>query len=151
MIDRVGNEVRSSGATTGWPVTRRAKLGLISDKTNSVFVEDAEYRNPEISLQPHKVEIEIEAVGVNIRDDFVQLSKITDERQLGCECAGVLRRLGSAAEAKRALLQDRYGLPDDQILFSRDTSFQRHIMSLTGGRSVEVVLDSLAGDDLVAS
>lgn len=228
------------------PLTRAIIQPGSLDAENTVFVEDADYGDTEAPLQPHEVEIEVQAVGVNLRDIFTLLGKITDERQLGTECVGIARRVGSASElqpgdrvvavtlgthrtllkchmdlvikvpdvlslaeaaaipltavtayhalvklarlergesvlihagaggtgqlaiqialnigakvfttvgseAKRALLQERYNIPADQLLFSRDTSFQRQIMDLTDGRGVDVVLNSLSGDGLVAS
>ncbi|KAI1820011.1 BcPKS1, polyketide synthase [Xylaria intraflava] len=52
---------------------------------------------------------------------------------------------------KRELMKDVYGLPDTHIFYSRDTAFSRHIYHATNGRGVDVVLNSLAGDLLVAS
>ncbi|KAH8879535.1 hypothetical protein GQ53DRAFT_853631 [Thozetella sp. PMI_491] len=54
-------------------------------------------------------------------------------------------------EAKKAFLVERYGLSPDHILSSRDTSFAQGVMRLTGGRGVDVILNSLSGDSLVAS
>ncbi|KAM7211167.1 putative polyketide synthase [Rhypophila decipiens] len=53
---------------------------------------------------------------------------------------------------KRVLPTERYGIPPENILSSRDTSsLTSAIMRLTGGRGVDVVLNSLSGDGLVAS
>ncbi|KAL8732943.1 MAG: hypothetical protein Q9181_003765 [Wetmoreana brouardii] len=52
---------------------------------------------------------------------------------------------------KKKLLMDLYGLPDDHIFYSRDTSFADGIKRMTGGRGVDVVLNSLSGDGLIAS
>lgn len=54
------------------------------------------------------------------------------------------------SEAKRRLMMDRYGIPPERVLNSRDLSFADEIQRLTGGRGVDVVLNSLAGDALVA-
>ncbi|KAK3302901.1 putative polyketide synthase [Chaetomium strumarium] len=54
------------------------------------------------------------------------------------------------SEAKRELMTDRYGIPPQHILSSRDLSFADDIRRLTGGKGVDVVLNSLAGDALVA-
>ncbi|KAI0144465.1 putative polyketide synthase [Xylariaceae sp. FL1272] len=53
--------------------------------------------------------------------------------------------------AKKQLIMDRYGIPEDHILHSRDTSFANAVMRLTNGRGVDVVLNSLAGPGLLAS
>lgn len=49
---------------------------------------------------------------------------------------------------KAKMLQATYGIPEDHILPSRDTSFARAIMRLTKDRGVDVVLNSLAGESL---
>ncbi|KAF1951254.1 reducing type I polyketide synthase [Byssothecium circinans] len=63
--------------------------------------------------------------------------------------AEVFATVGSAS--KKQLLMDRYGLPEDHILYSRDTSFADGIRRLTNGRGVDVVLNSLTGKLLEAS
>ncbi|KNG88668.1 polyketide synthase [Aspergillus nomiae NRRL 13137] len=55
------------------------------------------------------------------------------------------------SQEKRNLLSERYNIPQDHILYSRDTSFTRRLMQLTGDRGVDVVLNSLSGDSLIAS
>jgi NADPH:quinone reductase-like Zn-dependent oxidoreductase len=52
------------------------------------------------------------------------------------------------ADAKRQLLVDQYGIPDDHIFSSRDTSFVKGIHRATGGQGVDLVLNSLAGEAL---
>ncbi|KAI1817163.1 hypothetical protein GGS20DRAFT_582671 [Poronia punctata] len=52
---------------------------------------------------------------------------------------------------KKQLLVDEFGIPADHIFYSRDTSFARGIMRLTGNYGVDVVLNSLTGDNLRAS
>ena len=47
---------------------------------------------------------------------------------------------------KKQFLQKTYGIPDNRILSSRDASFAPAIKELTGGKGVDVVLNSLAGD-----
>jgi acyl transferase domain-containing protein/NADPH:quinone reductase-like Zn-dependent oxidoreductase/ubiquinone/menaquinone biosynthesis C-methylase UbiE len=54
-------------------------------------------------------------------------------------------------EEKRALMRDVYGLPEHRIFYSRDTSFARDVYRTTNGRGVDVVVNSLAGDALLAS
>lgn len=63
--------------------------------------------------------------------------------------AEVFTTVGS--EAKKQVLIDEYGIPEDHIFYSRDTSFSNNIMRATGHKGVDVVLNSLAGDSLVAS
>ncbi|KAI0407872.1 polyketide synthase PksD, partial [Xylaria palmicola] len=52
---------------------------------------------------------------------------------------------------KKELLTKTYGIPDDHIFFSRNTSFAKGIMRVTGGYGVDVVLNSLVGEGLRAT
>ncbi|ELU15848.1 hypothetical protein CAPTEDRAFT_54229, partial [Capitella teleta] len=63
--------------------------------------------------------------------------------------ARVIATVGS--QAKRSLLKSRYGLADDMIFNSRDDSFVRDVLDTTGGRGVDVILNSLAGKLLHAT
>ncbi|KAI0436484.1 putative polyketide synthase [Xylaria telfairii] len=56
-----------------------------------------------------------------------------------------------SSSSKKQLLMDLYGIPDDHIFYSRDTSFAQGIMRMTHNRGVDVVLNSLAGDGLTAT
>ncbi|PSR79890.1 polyketide synthase [Coniella lustricola] len=56
-----------------------------------------------------------------------------------------------SSEAKRDLLMKQYGLDSDHILSSRDTSFAAAIRARTGGKGVDVVVNSLSGDLLSAT
>ncbi|KAH8883107.1 putative polyketide synthase [Thozetella sp. PMI_491] len=49
---------------------------------------------------------------------------------------------------KKQLLMDHYGIPEDHILTSRDASFAPALMKMTGGRGVDVIMNSVAGDML---
>ena len=44
-----------------------------------------------------------------------------------------------------------YNLDEDHIFYSREISFADGIKRMTGGRGVDVVLNSLSGDGVVAS
>ncbi|KAJ3942857.1 uncharacterized protein N0V96_007086 [Colletotrichum fioriniae] len=48
-------------------------------------------------------------------------------------------------EAKRDFVMKRFGIPQDHIFSSRDTSFGTALMAATDGKGVDVVLNSLAG------
>jgi NADPH:quinone reductase-like Zn-dependent oxidoreductase/NAD(P)-dependent dehydrogenase (short-subunit alcohol dehydrogenase family) len=52
---------------------------------------------------------------------------------------------------KRALVIDKYGIPEDHIFNSRDASFVKAVRRVTGGRGVDCVLNSLSGELLRAS
>lgn len=54
-------------------------------------------------------------------------------------------------KTKRKLLVDMYGIRPENIFYSRDTSFVDDIMHATGGRGVDVVLNSLGGELLQQS
>eukprot|EP00062_Callorhinchus_milii_P004539 gi/632943010/ref/XP_007886730.1/ PREDICTED: fatty acid synthase [Callorhinchus milii] len=66
---------------------------------------------------------------------------------MGCR---VFATVGSAE--KRAYLQQRFPqLRDDSFANSRDTSFEQHILRVTAGKGVDLVLNSLAEEKLQAS
>jgi NADPH:quinone reductase-like Zn-dependent oxidoreductase len=56
-----------------------------------------------------------------------------------------------STESKKQLLIDLYNIPEEQIFYSRDTSFARGIKRLTSNYGVDVVLNSLSGQGLIAS
>ncbi|KAL7928957.1 putative polyketide synthase [Trichoderma chlorosporum] len=58
--------------------------------------------------------------------------------------AEIYATVGSAD--KKKLLMSTYGIPEDRIFYSRDVSFGPAVREATGGRGVDVVLNSLAGD-----
>lgn len=53
-----------------------------------------------------------------------------------------------STEAKKRFLIDTYGIEADHVFNSRDLSFAKGIKRMTGGRGVDVVLNSLAGEAL---
>lgn len=53
--------------------------------------------------------------------------------------------------AKKQLLMESYGIPESHIFYSRDSSFSEGVKYRTDGRGVDVVLNSLSGDELRAS
>lgn len=54
-------------------------------------------------------------------------------------------------EEKKRFLIERYGLSDDHIFSSRNTDFYHGIMKSTGGKGIEVVLNTLTHELLDAS
>ena len=52
---------------------------------------------------------------------------------------------------KTHLLMNHYGIPKDHIFHSRDPSFANRIMRATQNQGVNVILNSLSGDSLIAS
>lgn len=75
------------------------------------------------------------------------------------QCAIVLAQMVGAepifvtvgSAEKKEYIMSRYGIPEEHIFFSRDTSFAGRVGEATGGRGVDVVLNSLAGDALLAT
>ncbi|TVY91260.1 Highly reducing polyketide synthase [Lachnellula willkommii] len=63
--------------------------------------------------------------------------------------AEVFATVGS--REKKQLIMSQYQIPEDHIFYSRDLSFADGIKRMTQGRGVDVVLNSLAGDQLVAT
>ncbi|CAG7997677.1 unnamed protein product [Penicillium salamii] len=60
--------------------------------------------------------------------------------------AEVFVTVGSAE--KKTFIIDRFGIPEQRILYSRDTSFAQSVMYQTAGRGVDVIVNSLAGEAL---
>ena len=56
-----------------------------------------------------------------------------------------------STQEKRDFLKNNFGLTDDQIFSSRDTNFEEKILLATKGEGVNLVLNSLAEDKLLAS
>ncbi|KAI0593005.1 hypothetical protein F4775DRAFT_587134 [Biscogniauxia sp. FL1348] len=54
-------------------------------------------------------------------------------------------------DEKKQFLIEHFGIPEDHIFYSRNTSFAQGIMRVTNGYGVDVVLNSLSGDALRAS
>jgi NADPH:quinone reductase-like Zn-dependent oxidoreductase/acyl transferase domain-containing protein/NAD(P)-dependent dehydrogenase (short-subunit alcohol dehydrogenase family)/acyl carrier protein len=52
---------------------------------------------------------------------------------------------------KKALIMSRYGIPASRIFSSRSPAFAKKLMEETGGKGVDVVLNSVAGDMLKAT
>ncbi|KAJ8116684.1 hypothetical protein OPT61_g1936 [Boeremia exigua] len=52
---------------------------------------------------------------------------------------------------KKHMLTTVYGISDDHIFYSRNTTFAQGILRMTEGQGVDVILNSLAGDALQAS
>lgn len=52
---------------------------------------------------------------------------------------------------KKQMLMDTYGIPEDHIFYSRNSSFADGVKRRTNGRGVDVVLNSLSGDSMRAS
>lgn len=55
------------------------------------------------------------------------------------------------SEIKKKLVMDLYDIPEDHIFNSRSTAFAEKIMHMTQGRGVDIILNSLSDERLVAS
>lgn len=55
------------------------------------------------------------------------------------------------SRSKKELLMETYSLAEDHIFYSRDVSFAEGIKRRTNGRGVDLILNSLAGEQLTAS
>ncbi|KAI0157245.1 hypothetical protein GGR57DRAFT_510816 [Xylariaceae sp. FL1272] len=70
---------------------------------------------------------------------------------------GIAKMLGAEIFAtvsnkdKKQLLMEQFGMKEDHIFYSRNTSFSQGIMRVTKGAGMDVILNSLAGDGLRAS
>ncbi|CAH0020350.1 unnamed protein product [Clonostachys rhizophaga] len=54
-------------------------------------------------------------------------------------------------EDKKRFLIENFDIPEDHIFYSRNTEFAQGVLRMTQGRGVDVVLNSLSGDGLLAS
>ncbi|KAK2590623.1 hypothetical protein QQS21_011689 [Conoideocrella luteorostrata] len=87
-----------------------------------------------------------EAVLIHAAAGGTGQAAITIAQSLG---ADVFATVGS--EEKRAFLMETYKLPGDRIFSSRNADFRQQVMRATGGKGVDVVLNSLAGPLLQSS
>ncbi|KAG9237456.1 putative polyketide synthase [Amylocarpus encephaloides] len=65
-----------------------------------------------------------------------------------CKMAGVEIFATVGSVAKKEFLMRQYGILEDHIFYSRNTSFAKAIKRATKGQGVDLVLNSLAGDAL---
>ena len=65
-----------------------------------------------------------------------------------CKHLGAEIYVTVGTDAKRDFLAENYGIPRDRMFSSRSTTFAAELMSVTGGRGVDVCLNSLTGDML---
>ncbi|KAJ8122037.1 hypothetical protein ONZ43_g1666 [Nemania bipapillata] len=76
---------------------------------------------------------------------------------LGIAVIGVAKNVGAVvyatvgSEVKKDFLVAELGLPASHIFSSRDTSFSDRVLELTGGRGVDIIINSLTGDLMHAS
>ena len=84
-----------------------------------------------------------ESVLIHAAAGAVGQAAISLAQMVGAE---IFVTVGSAE--KKDLLINEYGIPADHIFFSRNTSFGNSVRRLTKGEGVDVILNSLVGDEL---
>lgn len=65
-----------------------------------------------------------------------------------CQHLGAETLVTVGTLTKKTFLMETYGVPEQNIFFSRDASFAERVMAWTSGRGVDVVLNSLAREQL---
>lgn len=94
-----------------------------------------------VARMTHKDSILVHCGAGGTGQAAIQISKL-----IGAE---IFTTVGS--EEKKKLIVNLYGIPEDHIFYSRDLSFSQGVKRMTRGRGVDVILDSLAGEGLIAS
>ncbi|KAL5002552.1 hypothetical protein BDV10DRAFT_202156 [Aspergillus recurvatus] len=162
VITRVGAEAAAQGFAVGdrvmalllGPFSSRARVtwhGVASMPEGMSFADAASipmiFTTAYVALvqaarlsQGQSVLIHAAAGGVG------QAAVILAKEYLGAE---VYATVGS--QEKRDLLIKEYGIPDDHIFNSRDSSFAPAVLAATAGKGVDCVLNSLGGSLLQAS
>jgi NADPH:quinone reductase-like Zn-dependent oxidoreductase len=123
---------------------RRAALGVEKIPENMTFEEAAAL--PIVfctALQSIKVAnlqrgetVLIHAASGGLGQALIQLCKLYD--------AHIFATVGS--KQKKDFLMETYGIPAQQIFYSRDSSFAEHLLLETNGRGVDVIFNSLSSD-----
>jgi acyl transferase domain-containing protein/NADPH:quinone reductase-like Zn-dependent oxidoreductase len=65
-----------------------------------------------------------------------------------CKTMGVEIFATVGSVAKKEFIMSEYGIPEDHIFYSRNTSFAKAVKRATNSQGVDLVLNSLAGDQL---
>jgi NADPH:quinone reductase-like Zn-dependent oxidoreductase/malonyl CoA-acyl carrier protein transacylase len=153
-ISRIGSQVKSLkigdrvcamslgayGTYTRCPATSAAVIpdGMDLDIAASVPVvySTAYYGIIELARLQSDETILIHAAAGGVGQAAIQLAQSIGAR--------IFVTVGS--HAKKQFLMDTYSIDEDHIFYSRDTSFGPAVREATGGRGVDVVINSLAGD-----
>lgn len=101
-----------------------------------VVYSTAYYSLVELARMESGESVLIHAASGGVGQAAIQLAQM-----IGAE---IYATVGSAE--KKQLLTEEYGIPEHRIFYSRDTDFGPGIREATGGKGVDVVLNSLAGD-----
>ncbi|KND87310.1 Lovastatin diketide synthase LovF [Tolypocladium ophioglossoides CBS 100239] len=161
IITRVGSEAAAQGFAVGdrvmalllGPYSSRARVGWhgvahmpegmsFDDAASLPMIFSTAYVGlVDVARLRHGQSVLIHAAAGGVGQAAIMLAK----DYLG---ADVYATVGS--QAKRDLLTREYGIPPERIFNSRDASFAPAVLAATGGRGVDVVLNSLAGPLLQA-
>lgn len=115
------------------PLEEATSLVVVGATAYQAFVKSANLQRGE-SVLIHSASGATGQMAVQIAQHF------------GCE---VFVTVGSPE--KRQLLKELYHISDDHMFYSRNRSFTAGIRRMTNGRGVDVVLNSLSGEALIAS
>ncbi|KAJ6045303.1 Highly reducing polyketide synthase [Penicillium canescens] len=143
----VGDRVMTSSCNTFATFVRFPMQGVIPIPDDMSFEDAASM--PLIFLTAYYALVTVgrlqpgETVLIHAAAGGVGQAAIAVAQHIGAE---IYATVGSPE--KRQLLIDQYGIPDDNIFSSRDTSFAKGVMRATNGSGVDVVLNSLAGEAL---
>ncbi|RYP42530.1 hypothetical protein DL767_000218 [Monosporascus sp. MG133] len=92
-------------------------LGTPGDFNTLHFIEDTAYED---ELGSDKIEIQTKEWGLNFKDIFVALGRLDDD-ELGCECAGVVTRVGDSCGSDVQ--------PGDRVCFISSGCFRTYIQT----------------------
>ncbi|QSZ30469.1 hypothetical protein DSL72_000023 [Monilinia vaccinii-corymbosi] len=115
LIERTKpQQLKQKAFDCGSPLTLRiASPGFL----DSFYFAKDESANQ--TLGPTEIEIKVKAVGVNFLDLLTALGRVDTHKTMGCECAGVVTRVGSGS-----LFQ-----PGDRVAANKLDSFQTYCRS----------------------
>lgn len=101
---RTQKEVRMQAFNSGIPIKLDIRVPGFLDTLQWVDDESAYER-----LEPHEVEIKVQAIGVNFKECLILLGRVNTDK-LGSECAGHVHRVGSAVSSEYVKVGDRVAL-----------------------------------------
>ncbi|RYP89479.1 hypothetical protein DL769_000030 [Monosporascus sp. CRB-8-3] len=108
-------QMRSEPWIGGRPL--KLVLGTPGDFNTLHFIEDTAYED---KLGSDKIEIQTKEWGLNFKDIFVALGRLDDD-ELGCECAGVVTRVGDSCGSDVQ--------PGDRVCFISSGCFRTYIQT----------------------
>jgi acyl transferase domain-containing protein/NADPH:quinone reductase-like Zn-dependent oxidoreductase/ubiquinone/menaquinone biosynthesis C-methylase UbiE len=117
---RTQREVKMQRFNSDMPIKLDIKVPGFLDTLH--WVDDGDAYEP---LEPHQVEIRVQAIGVNFKECLILLGRVNTDT-LGSECAGYVHRVGSAVSSEHVKVGDRVALGslDSYRSFVRAWDFQ---------------------------